>query len=344
MHLDNHSNWSAQTQPGWLRNGQLSHIVVVKASAQFDLGGRITALPQATDLASGDQYHDESEERSLACANEMVPFKQGFEWLLTGQVQAAEGRTAQNVTVAWQRGGQCLQQKTLTLFGPRLWQKSWAGIVPGDPEPLTDIPLQWELAYGGQFESTEEVLAENPVGQGWYGKHKKAAIGQPMPQIEQEPLLVRAGQQRTPGGFGPLAPHWAPRQKAFTRLDVEALCQGANPYQAQTPADLYNAAPLDQRLEHPPEAGDRLQLKGFYRDEPLLELALPALMPLVFCRLDTTRATRIAMQWDTLLIDTTEQRLDWVFRGAIPVAEAQEQATLVVTDPNAEPEAESNHG
>ena len=344
MHLDNQTNWSAQTQPGWLRNGQLCHSVVVKISARFELDGSITPLPQAVELASGDQYIDESEDRSLACANDLVPFKQGFEWLLTGQVQVAEGRTAQNVTLAWVRNGQPLQEKTLALFGPRQWQKTWVGIVPSEPEPLTDIPLQWELAYGGQDDSGDEVLAENPVGQGWCGKSRKAAIGQAMPQIEQQPLLLRAGQRRTPGGFGPVAPHWAPRQAGFSSLDAEALSHGESPYQPQTPADLYNAAPQDQRLEQSPLAGDAVLLKGFYREAPNLVLTLPTVTPLVFCRADSSRATRLALQWDTLLIDTTEQRLDWVFRGALPMAAVPEEACLVVTDPNVEPEAAVHYG
>lgn len=344
MNLDNQSRGSALFQPGWLFDGQLSQIVVVKFSARFDLDGSITPLDNAAELASGDQYHEDSEARSLACANDMVPFKQGFEWLLTGQAQAAEERTAQNVAVTWMRNGQPLQEKSLALFGPRTWQKSWAGIVPSEPELLADLPLQWELAYGGQDDSNDEVLTENPVGQGWFSKSRKTAIGQAMPQIEQQPLLLRAGQTRTPAGFGPVAPHWAPRQAGFSSLDAEAPLHGANPYTTRTPADLYNAAPKDQRMAQAPETGDTLLLSGFYRDAPNLVLTLPTPTPMVFHRSDRSRGKRLTMQWDTLLIDTTEQRLDWVYRGALPMAVAGESTQVVVTDLDAETEATAQHG
>lgn len=336
MHLDNHSKASALFQPGWLLDGQLIQIVAVKFSARFELDGNIIPLDQSADLASGDRYHDDSDTRSLAHANDMVPFKQGFEWLLTGQAQAIAKHRVQDLAVTWMRNGQLQQQKKITLFGTRMWKKSWAGITPGEPSQLADTPLQWELAYGGQFENTEEVLAENPVGQGWFGKQKQKAIGQAMPQIEQQPLLMRAGQKRHPAGFGPIAPHWVPRQAGFLTLNTEASIHGASPYTTKTPADLYNAAPKDQRMEQAPQTGDTLLLSGFYRKAPSLTLTLPTFTPLVFHRSGTSQSKRLTMHWDTLLIDTTEQRLDWVFRGVLPMAAAAENTQIVVNQINVE--------
>lgn len=163
-----------------------------------------------------------------------------------------------------------------------------------------------------------------------------------MPQIEQEPLITFVTHRRKPAGFAPLAPHWEPRIAAFKTLDADSA-EGLCPYSSNTPATLYNCPPEDQQLPEPPRQGDRLQLKGWYDDAPWLDLALPE--PGLEARIvpnqgDSRRVRRLEPIWDTLVIDTTEQRLDLIFRLGIPDTKALAGAQLVLSSAP-EPEGQS---
>ncbi len=76
------------------------------------------------------------------------------------------------------RIGPC--QKTLQVFGERVWVQGVLELRPLEPRPFESMPLVYERSYGGAAEP------RNPVGRGFYAS-ARAAVEQPLPNLE-DPL------------------------------------------------------------------------------------------------------------------------------------------------------------
>ena len=338
--LDNRSAWAAGLYPGWSRSGQRQMTLVFKASFAFDAKGTLT--PQATPAAieETDRYYGEPGRSSLVAAGETVPFKHGSELLLFGTVHPPNPDAGvAEVTIGLRRANDRFWEKTLRIFGPRHWEKGLFGTSFSKPAPLVPLPLRYVHAYGGHDPNHDDKLyPQNPAGVGYSDKGRRVG-GMALPQIEMGPKFISSPSQRvTPAGFGPLAPFWEPRSQAFEKLDHEALAWGGCPYPADAPAQMHNAAPLDQRFDQPFQGEETLRLKGLVEGAPRdgLMLNLPRLNPEV----KLVRGSRVETfqpACDTLVIDTDLQQLHLVWRAGMPWSlRDQQTAWLVLTDSDRE--------
>ncbi|MDO3379338.1 DUF2169 family type VI secretion system accessory protein [Geoalkalibacter halelectricus] len=335
--LDNHSAWSAALYPGWSRAGERQFTLVIKAGFSFDSHGRLTPLPQPA-IEETDHYRGEPGTSSLAAACETVPFKQGAELLLLGTAQApGGGRTVGEVEISLQREGGQSWSKVLRVFGRRRWKAKLLMAVPGDPEPLDAVPLIYENAYGGcDPADPEKIFPANPVGRGYSDKGQRLK-GLELPQIEIGPRFITGPTTRpVPAGFGPLSPLWEPRLGAFTLLDEAAAQRGGCPWGKEVAADLFNAAPPDQRFAQPFVGGERILLRGLVADAPQgVPLHVPPLLPDVGVNRAGTWE-RLEVSCDTLVIDADRQELCLVFRAALPWdVKKPQNGWVIVRDPQA---------
>lgn len=345
MELDNTTPWQATTFQGWSHSGHLQHILVIKAGYRYERDGQLTPLDSAEDLIPVDEYRDDPVYSSVTKAAELVPFKHGFELLVQGQVEPQPGRRMQRLGVALMRNGQPHWEKQLSLFGPRVWQSHpLTGLRPSDPEPLEPMEIAWEYAFGGISEDGEARCDDNPAGYGWAKRQGRKAKGQPIPQINAEPLITRANKRYVPAGLGPIAPHWGERAKAFETLDKDKALEGSSPYTSATPANLFNCAPSDQQLPHPPQTSDRLVLTHWYADHPEVDIELPE--PAMRCVLAAgKKAVRaVRPQWDTLLVNTTDQTLHLIYRLGLNESDLPNSPRIILAEDEAtEPsEGQSN--
>lgn len=335
--LDNRTNWAAGLYPGWGRNGQRQFTLVIKAGYSFDSHGRLTPLPQPA-IEETDRYRGEPCKSSLAAACETVPFKQGAELLLLGTAQPpGEGRTVSEVEISLRHDDGATWSKTLRVFGRRHWTTRLLMAVPSDPEPLDAVPLIYENAYGGwDAGDSEKIFPANPVGRGYSDKGRRLKDLE-LPRIEIGPRFIASPTARpTPAGFGPLSPLWAPRVGAFALLDEAAALHGGCPWGREVAADLFNAAPLDQRFSQPFLGGERLHLRGLVADAIQgVPLHLPHLRPDVRVNRAGTRE-RLDAGCDTLVIDADRRELCLVFRAALPWdVKKPEAGWVIVRDPQA---------
>lgn len=334
--LDNRSAWAAGLYPGWSRKGERQMTLVFKASFAYDAKGTLTPMPYPAPIEETDRYHGEPGKTSLAAAGETVPFKQGSELLLFGTAQPPKAEaTVTEVAIGLRRANDRFWEKTLRVFGPRRWEKGLLGISYSKPAPLASLPLRYEHAYGGCDPNHEEKLyPQNPVGVGYSEKGWRVS-GMALPQIEIGPKFISGPTQRVaPAGFGPLPPFWEPRVQAFDKLDHEALAWGGCPYPGDAPAEMYNAAPPDQRFDQPFQGEETLRLKGLVEGAPRdgLLLNLPRLRPdLKLVRGE--RMENLQPVCDTLVIDTDTRQLSLVWRIGIPWNLREQQSDwLVLTD------------
>lgn len=335
--LDNDTIWSAALHPGWNRAGERRFTLVIKAGFSFDSHGRLTPLPQPA-IEETDRYRGEPGTSSLAAACETVPFKQGAELLLFGTAQSpGGGRTVAEVEISLRNADGATWSKTLRVFGRRQWTTGLLLATPGAPAPLDAVPLLYENAYGGcDPADPEKIFSANPVGCGYSDKGRRLK-GLELPRIEIGPRFIAGPTARPiPAGFGPLSPLWEPRVSAFAHLDEAAARHGGCPWGRGGVADLFNAAPLDQRFSQLFQGGERILLRGLVADAPQgVPLHVPQLRPDVrMIRAGTGQ--RLEPGCDTLVIDADRQELCLVFRAALPWDVKQPQnGWVVIRDPQA---------
>ena len=122
-----------------------SRIGLLVAKATFEL--RCGLTPRLS-LARAEPIRAADEETELGCLPaDTTPRRAGtFEVVLLGRAHAASGRPAKRVTVALSIGA---VRRELVVSGDRAWSHQGVGARPGEPAPVSTVPLIWENAFGG---------------------------------------------------------------------------------------------------------------------------------------------------------------------------------------------------
>jgi hypothetical protein len=331
MNIDNKSQWAYCIAPQWTINRKLQPLLVVKTAYQWDDQGTLTPLPESDiEIEVVDRfYNDDAQNKGLAASSDTVPFKKGFELLLTGTAHSLAPTQSIMVSMALQDAThRTVWQKQCRVTGERHWQRSLLGWQPSEPALFQSLPMQYEHAYGGKCsKNSDNVFNENPIGIGFKINSEQNAL----PIIEQAPWLTNPKQSRSPAGFAPLAPHWSPRLERLQSLDAEAAAQGACPYSWPVDPNLFNAAPEDQILTEPPNQSCRLKLQGLHPKHEVQTIALPKNIPQAWYK-----SALLPLVWDTLIIDADKQRLYQLWRVSVPITLSQ-LPSLALTLSNAVP-------
>ncbi len=320
LDLENRSHWSAGLFPGYDRGGEFQLTLVFKAGYSFDASGGLTPLPETARIEAADRYRGEPGESSLAAASESVPFKKGGELILSGTAYPpGNSRTVMEASVRIRMEGDHLWEKTVRVFGRRCWKKKFMSATPGSPGPLGPTPLIYEHAYGGASAgNSEKIFPPNPVGKGY--SETGWRIGRlDLPELEVGPKFITApGQRVDPAGFGPIAPTWEPRLSDFRAFDPKATAWGGPPFGKATPADLWNAAPHDQRFPRPFRGGETLHLQGLVKDAPVdgVQFRVPVLRPKLHLIVDGGVRSLLPC-CDTLRIDADRQVIELIWRAGV---------------------------
>lgn len=302
LKLINHSNWQVGLYPGWSQQGQQQLTCVTKASYYFNYKGELKQMNVAHAINEIDSFYADPLQSSLALANEIMPFKQGAEILLTGTAHPRSGARTSTVYCELQAHN-FLWKKTLYIFGRRYWKSRLFRYVMSAPELLTPLPLRYEFAFGGN--------AHNPAGLGYIAPRQKAQ-GLYLPQIEIGPYFIQHPMDHPlPAGFGPIAAFWQSRLHMPLILDAPCV-HGRN-----APAHFYNMAPADQRFTAPFYGNEIVRLNGFFPEQQqTIHITLPTLKPHIQWQ-TAIHCTDLPFNWDTLYINTDEKSLHLTGRAAM---------------------------
>lgn len=170
-----------------------------------------------------DEYWGDPVSSSLRHESDLAPYKPKCDVLVEGQAYASQACLAFEAALALHQGGKPLLEKRLLLTGPRelvrqgglsgwLLKKTnpTAAYTLDPPQTCVEVPLRYELAYGGacivpapkQADTGEEtylineVCYRNPVGAGWVEARYFDALAQ---TPEGLPARLRAPQISPPG-------------------------------------------------------------------------------------------------------------------------------------------------
>ena len=218
--------------------GETYAVMIVKGT--FDLHPeqvKIAADQQLPVLA--DHYYGEPETSSLVMEGDLVRYKPGADIYITGHAyrprEAAGNEWLAQIAVAQTQVRDSAQHKTgdvltlrhtLHLHGPRFWEIGFLGGWRLSPaETVSAVALQYELAFGGQFERKVKVSAQhpngvvvdayapNPVGIGYYQiDSMERGKRYPAPQImRQSQTLNKLDDRPEPAGTTPISRWWPQR-------------------------------------------------------------------------------------------------------------------------------------
>ncbi|MCH8543021.1 MAG: DUF2169 domain-containing protein [Alcanivorax sp.] len=342
--LLNESPYAAGLYSGHTRDRRYQHTLVVKASFQFALDGNLALLPSQPPVVLADSHHDDATCSSLAQASEIAPFKQGAEFYLFGTAHApTQTDISMHVSMSLQTAQQRCH-KQLLVMGEHEWEKGLLGNRRGHAKPLGSLPLQYEYAYGGCHEDSEQLDDRNPAGRGFNprgsGLHDRRA-----PRIEYpEQLALNPFKQVPPAGFGPLPVFWQPRRDRFGTPDKNPLNDSGCGWGTDARPNLHNAAPDDQQWPVPLTGGETLTLEGFFADhtKPVV-ITLPTLAPEIYLLASSqpgSQTERLSATVDTLVIDTDTRQLSLIARVGIARSPLANTAHIYLPDPDKKQEAQ----
>jgi hypothetical protein len=211
--------------PGQSPQGEYILSVLVKRTYQIVPGGACTRAAADRPISAGDVYWDHPMNSSVRYETDFWPFKVATDVVLNGTVYAPGGSPTTSCLAALQVGD---RRKTIAVIGDRVVRYA-SGRAPvfTDPEPFSEMPLQYELAYGGIDVFSDLKIPypypRNPLGRGFVvANTAKSLENVSLPNLEDPAALLTAPElclgeyarwemRPMPTGFGWFPKVWYPR-------------------------------------------------------------------------------------------------------------------------------------
>jgi len=292
------------------------HSLTLIVKGTFDLEhGRPARLAEDQFEPTDDAYAPEDQEQtgSPRYEGDFAPLKPRADLLLVGSCHVPGGAPAVACDVGFRVGH---HGRTLRVFGDRFWKHPWISSEVVSRGAFTEMPLTYELAYGGPH------YPANPVGTG----HRKVTNGTglavyPLPNVEDPAQPIRSYQDRVdPAGFGPLGRTWQLRRDKLGSYRGDYLEKRWPWFAADCDLSYCNAAPPQMQVEGYLRGDEPLSFQHLHPRHPHYESRLPGLRVRAFVSITTSDGVEpefreVPLNLDTLWVDMEAERLVLVWRG-----------------------------
>jgi hypothetical protein len=204
--------------------GRKFHDTIVVKGTFLLSEGVLERAREQSEVAVADTYWDDGapERSSLKHAGEVLLVKPTTDVIVTGTARSPGGAPlpALEASVVVRRGGQTVLGHRARVLGPRVFRHGAGGWTLEGPEPTGEVPIRYELSYGGAHPAPEGpatppwvVHAPNPSGTGFFDEAElDPARTYRAPQWEPEGHPLSGINREIPlAGFGPVARHWSSR-------------------------------------------------------------------------------------------------------------------------------------
>lgn len=261
---------------------QVFHVMVSRMTfnmCKADQEGYLQLADQQVPLIEADQHYGDTETTSVIQESDFAPFKPKCDVLFSHAVAyAPNGEPAKRWPVGVRVGD---WQKCLDVCGPRTLERNLGVWSLSSPEPVKQVPIRYEYAWGGtcQWPLNSEAHEEpelyeyaprNPVGVGFSDRRWRKQSGV---RTHNAPCLEAYNQPFTAAdaasgdypvvGLGPVGRGWEPRIALAGTYD-DAWKQTRWP---RLPEDFdfayWNAAPADQQIPYP-SGGEPVVMLGLH--------------------------------------------------------------------------------
>lgn len=330
--MRNHTDFPSQYFQMIDLGDEVFHVIVSRVTYDFSrlqLDGTPALASHQTPLVDADIFHGDSATSSCLQESDFAPYKPRCDIILANAsafapLGKAERRWPVGLAVA-------NMQKILVVTGPRYVERNIMGWKVSEPERALEVPLRWELAFGGTCQwplqidenETPEVWSphlNNPIGRGWVdkdwlAKSRVADVDAPQIELFDRPFDTQiANSMQYPSiGVGVVGKWWSPRRQKAGTYD-QSWKESRWPRQ---PLDFdfgyWNCAPEDQQIDYP-QGGERVALAGMASDGRDLRFFLPSLALHTVVRLQIGPILPMPMRIDTLIFDLKAKTLTCVHR------------------------------
>ncbi len=292
--------------------------VVVRMT--LELGDhRVLRLSQEqTPLALKDEYIGEPAQSSVRTESDLAPAKPCADILVVGSARSPGGvpRPSWNVRVKVAD-----LEKELRVTGPRAWVRGANGFTLTDPEPCTEVPLRYELAFGGVARDAErEVeLESNPLGVGFapdFALEGKDRIEAPRIESPSDPV-TDLSKAYAPQGLGVWGRTWPPRLHYAGTYD-EAWKKERWPKLPKDFNFLYWCCAHPDLVAPGLLGGDEDILLDGFHPEGERRYRLPGHTVYMLLERGTDKFEPRTMYADTLVLDLERNKAILVYRGILP--------------------------
>jgi hypothetical protein len=295
--------------------------VVLRGTFKVSPDAPLKPVPDQQPLVLADEFYNEPNTSSVRFESDLAPYKPCSDIVINATAYAPGKKALPGWIVSAQVGQ---LQKQLLVTGPRHWKHHFVGGWKiSDPEPCTEVPIQYEHAYGGQWRHEEEagVCEENPVGVGFVNK-KYLDKNQPVPApriMSPDDLIVELGKPHKPEGFSVITKSWLPRRRHAGTYDDQWLKE-RHPY---LPKDFdyayYNGAHPDLIYNGYLKGDEGVVLKRLHSEHETLRFYLPNYQVGLLLRYHNGSMAKCKVALDTLHLDVHANRAYLVWRGQFQV-------------------------
>jgi hypothetical protein len=215
--INNRTSYKVGSTWGRSKDGVHEWIVSVKATFDITPDGQLALAAGQLDPLIVPEYYGEPGVSSLRYEADLVSMKPTTDLVINGTAYAPGGRPSTEFPVAIRVGS---IYKVLTVRGNRTWESGTLGVKPSGTEPVTQVPIVYERAYGGYDHAdpdpaAHQMDARNPVGCGVVANSNRR-VGLPLPNLEYP---VGNPEKAGPAGFGAIDSFWSPRRELAGTYD-----------------------------------------------------------------------------------------------------------------------------
>lgn len=291
----------------------------VVARVTLDLGARrvLRLSQEQTPLAFRDEWHGEAARSSVRTESDLAPSKPGADVVVVGSARAPGGVATRAWGVRVKVGP---VEKAVRVTGPRAWVRGPRGYALTEPEPCTEVPLRYELAYGGTVRDGDRELAceGNPWGLGYVpsvAHERRERIDAPRIEDPRDPV-GEIGRAHRPEGFGVWARTWAPRLQRAGTYDDAWLRERWPVLPTDFDFAYWNFAHPDLIAPAPFRGDEAIELDGVDPAGPRRHL-LPGHDVFLLAGDDDDADVR-PMRVDAVLVDLDRAKVSLVYRAVLP--------------------------
>lgn len=314
LQLMNDSGFAAMFFASPDPDGVDSLYTVVKGT--FRIGSAVVRAPEQVPVTLADEHHGDPAATSVRVPSDISLVKPGTDVVLLGSAHAPDHRPVTWLDVTLVAGP---LQKSVRVFGDRVWNA--AGLARGisAPQPFTVMPLLWERAFGGTMLSGAKVQGDsrNPVGAGFYRSGADTPLhGLPLPNLEDPAQPITAPSDAPPpAGFAPVGAHWLPRLTFAGTYDEQWQRSRAPFLPTDFDTRFFNIAPPGLTSPAYFTGGEWIQVWGV-SPAGVIQFQLPRFEVGVIHVSDGRRET-VKADLDTVIIEPDGERVMLVWRSAL---------------------------
>ena len=308
-------------------------IVVAKAAFTLSADGTLPQQPPP-ELTLVDTYEGDPAFTPLVQEQDIAPSKPKTDVIIRGTARSFEGKPRRDWPVS------IAIPDVLTygfhVRGPSFWRKHLRRWQLTQPDAVTEVPLTYALAYGGQCALGDETqfFEQNLSGQGFMTEDAARDVDEwAAPQIGllAEFMAAKPFDPMTLCGTLPIAKSWLPRRSLAGTFDA-AWEQDRHP---RMPMDyqlaFWNAAPLRLQVAPYLQGDEAIEITGMSRTRATVNLRLPGAKLALKSAItgDVTQMVLDTVDIDVTHIDDGAATLTLIWRAMVAHREDYEAAEII---------------